>query len=136
VTSFEESLTVDDESLLKEARKAREYSYSPYSDFAVGASVRTEDGRVFTGTNVENASYGLSMCAERIAIFKAISEGHRDLEAIAVAGEEGEAPPCGACRQVIREFNPTMTILVDGEDEAKKTTIQNLLPDSFGPEDL
>lgn len=130
------SLDSEDKDLLDAAREAREQSYSPYSSFKVGAAVRTENDEVFTGTNVENASYGLSMCAERIAIFKAVSEGYRDLETLALTTGDDKASPCGACRQVIREFNASMTVLVDGEDQARKTTIENLLPDSFGPEDL
>jgi cytidine deaminase len=138
MTPSSDRLNPEDRDLLEQARGACDQSYSPYSDFAVGAAVRTSDGAVFTGTNVENASYGLSMCAERTAIFKAVTEGHRDLETLAVAGQDGtEASPCGACRQVIREFNPSMTILVStGTDEVRRTTIEDLLPDSFGPEDL
>lgn len=127
-----------DVDLFLAAREAREEAYAPYSDFSVGAALRTKDGTIVTGSNVENASYGLSMCAERVALFKAASEGYRYPEALAVAGDdEDPAPPCGACRQVMREFNGEMRI-VYGTDPGNLTvkTLSDLLPDSFGPDNL
>ncbi len=119
------------------ALKARENAYAPYSKFQVGAAVETDRG-VFTGCNVENASYGLTMCAERVALGAAVAAGARVLLAVAVVGDT-PAPivPCGACRQVLREFGPDARVilanLADGRDE---TTVEALLPRSFGPEDL
>lgn len=137
MTVFDEQPDDEDRRLLDRAIQARETAYTPYSEFSVGAAVRTADGSVHTGCNVENASYGLSMCAERVAIFKAVSEGHREFSAIAVAGEDGsQATPCGACRQVLREFAPSLTVVAETEDGAGTTTLRELLPDSFGPENL
>lgn len=97
--------------LMREAEKARKHSYSPYSEFPVGAALLTEDGVVIHGTNVENASFGLSVCAERTAIWNAVSRGHRSFKAIAVTAREGSgAPPCGACRQIMYEFSPDMWV--------------------------
>ena len=97
--------------LIEAAREARERAYAPYSRFAVGAAVRTRGGRVFSGANVENASSGLTVCAERVALWKAISEGERELEALAVVTDVG-ATPCGACRQVLAEFAIDIPVLV------------------------
>jgi cytidine deaminase len=135
---YEESVSEDDIDLLESAESALGSAYTPYSGFSVGAAVRTSDGTVFRGCNVENASYGLSMCAERTAIFKAVSEGHEDLEAIAIVGKGGtEAAPCGACRQVMREFNSELSIiLTDADSKPRGTTLDQLLPASFGPESL
>ena len=105
---------VSDDALVALARKARDKGYAPYSGFKVGAAVLCEDGRVFTGVNVENASYGLTCCAERTAIFKAVSEGCGHFTAIAVVGGQDEpATPCGACRQVIFEFAPGARIIME-----------------------
>jgi cytidine deaminase len=105
-------------------------SYAPYSDFEVGAAVLTSEGNVFTGCNIENASYGLSMCAERVAVFKAVSEGEEIAE-IAIASGQGDSKPCGACRQVIFELNGDTKIhfIVDGE--MVTATATQLLPESF-----
>ena len=99
--------------LVEAARRAREQAYVPYSHFPVGAAVLAADGTIFAAPNVENASYGLTICAERAAIFKAVSEGRRDLVAIAVVADTSGPPrPCGACRQVMDEFNPAMTVIM------------------------
>ena len=124
--------------LLTLAKKARESSYSPYSNFSVGAALLTRDGRVFLGCNIENASFTPTCCAERVAIFKAISAGVRDFEAIAVVGARDgrEAPlcsPCGVCRQVLSEFcdESFRVILADGEDAPVELTMGELLPRRF-----
>jgi cytidine deaminase len=97
--------------LMREAERARRMSYSPYSRFPVGAALLTRSGRIVHGCNVENASFGLSVCAERNALWKAVSEGMRDFDAIAVTARQGHgAPPCGSCRQVLHEFAPRMWI--------------------------
>ena len=99
--------------LIQMAKNAREYSYSPYSDFPVGAALLCEDGTIYTGTNIENASYGLSNCAERTAVFKAVSEGKGEFKAIAVVADtERPVPPCGACRQVIQEFGEDVEVII------------------------
>ncbi len=120
--------------LLRRAREARRQAYAPYSNFPVGAAVLTSEGEVFTGCNVENASYGLSMCAERVAIGKAISEGARDFRAIAVVGPQDDlpCPPCGSCRQVLHEFGPEFLIVTSGNGgEPVVTSIGELLPAAF-----
>jgi len=100
------------EDLIKRAREAQMNSYSPYSGFAVGAALLTKNGKIFTGTNIENASYGLTVCAERIAVFTAIAGGERDFETIAVcASGKGFVYPCGACLQVLLEFSPDIEVL-------------------------
>ena len=132
------------ELLIKEAIMARKNSYCPYSGYAVGACVQTADGRNFSGCNVENASYGLTICAERIAIGKAISEGARRIVAIAIAGGKkdadvlDEAFPCGACRQVLREFgsDDMQIIVAKSETEYRIFTLGELYPESFGPDHL
>lgn len=128
---------VTDADLLALARLAMENSYCPYSHYAVGAALLSADGRVFQGCNIENASFGLTNCAERTALFKAVSEGARDFTAIAIASN-GSAPyPCGACRQALNEFAPGLRVLVTwGEGEVDETTLPALLPHGFGPKDL
>lgn len=137
LTREEERVPVSDEELLKLARLAMKNSYSPYSGYAVGAALLCEDGRVFLGCNIENASFGATNCAERTALFKAVSEGERRFSAIAIAAD-GSAPyPCGICRQALNEFAPRLRVLVTwGEGNVDKTTLPELLPHSFGPEDL
>ncbi len=124
--------------LLEAAMSARKNSYSPYSRFAVGAAVLTDDDKIFTGCNVENASYGLTNCAERTAIFKAVSEGHKKFKAIAIVLDAPDyGAPCGACRQVIYEFGPNIDVIMGtvlGKHEIKK--MSELLPLAFGPENL
>jgi cytidine deaminase len=124
--------------LLEAAREARENAYSPYSGVKIGAAVVTSKGKIFTGCNVENSSYGLSCCAERTAIFKSISVGCRDIVAIAVVGETKEfTTPCGACRQVMVEFNPEMRVLRRGINGFfVETTAGALLPSRFSPKEL
>lgn len=119
------------------ARAARENAYAPYSDFKVGAAV-TARGMTFTGANVENASYGLSMCAERSAVFAAASQGIRRIIAIAVvSGNEQPTWPCGACRQVLLEFGPQVLVVAEGSaGERQLRKLTDLLPDAFGPGDL
>jgi cytidine deaminase len=124
--------------LVEAARRARAHAYSPYSGVKIGAAVLTSDGEVFSGSNVENVSYGLSCCAERTAIFKAVSEGKRDIVAIAVVGKsEDFTKPCGACRQVMVEFNPRMKVLRRGTDGfSEDGTAESLLPAHFNPPEL
>lgn len=125
-----------DERLLEAAREAREFAYAPYSGYKVGAALLAKDGRVFTGCNVENAAYGNAMCAERTALFKAVSEGAREFTAVAIAGS-GSAPfPCGACRQSLYEFAPELRVLVTWDGQVRRTTLAALLPEGFGPSSL
>ena len=125
-------------SLLDQAIAARAHAYAPYSRFPVGAALLARDGRVFTGVNVENASYGLANCAERTAIFKAVSEGVRDFAAIAVIGPQNdvECSPCGACRQVLFEFGPGMVVVLADGQGLKQLTARELLPGAFEAERL
>ncbi len=124
-------------SLLEAAARARGGAYAPYSNFAVGAALAAVDGRVFTGANIENASYGLSMCAERVAFFAAVTAGVRTFEAIAVAGPEGtQTTPCGACRQVLVEFGVNLKIVTASPSGPVTRTIGTLLPDAFSPKTL
>ena len=126
--------------LLARAREAADAAYVPYSSFPVGAALVTADGTVVTGANVENASYGLSVCAERNAIFAAVLAGHREITTLAVAAPRAaRASPCGACRQVLNEFRPVdgdVTIYLESEDGHVETTLETLLPMGFGPRDL
>ena len=117
--------------------KARENAYSPYSHFAVGAALLCEDGTLFEGCNIENASYGLTNCAERTAIFKAVSEGHTKFKALAVVADtEGPCAPCGACRQVMAEFKIPLIIMGNLMGNIKIVTIEELLPFSFSECDV
>ena len=124
-------------SLIELANGAREHAYAPYSNYLVGAALQTKSGRVFTGVNVENAAYPTGICAERVAIFKAVSEGEREFAAIAVVTNNGGSP-CGACRQVLSEFGlQTIVVIADGAGKlVRETTVGALLPDAFRPEDL
>jgi len=119
--------------LMAEAEKARKTSYSPYSRFAVGAALLTRSGRVVLGCNVENSSFGLACCAERTAVFKAVSEGEREFVAIAVTAGPGHgAAPCGACRQVLHEFAPNLSVYFrDGRGRITTRRLPALLPDAF-----
>lgn len=122
--------------LLARARAARRHAYAPYSSFPVGAALLTSDGRIFVGVNVENASYGLTTCAERAAVACAISAGAREYLAIAVAGPQDElaCPPCGSCRQILHEFAPNLVVVTAREHgEAEITPLASLLPSAFGP---
>ncbi|MGY4706804.1 cytidine deaminase [Candidatus Bipolaricaulota sp. J31] len=126
------------EELVRRAVEARKRAYAPYSGFAVGAALLTADGRIFTGCNVENASYGLTVCAERTALFKAVSEGAREFEAIAIACGEGSCAPCGACRQVLYEFAPDLLVIMADAtgEETREARLSELLPRGFGPKSL
>lgn len=122
--------------LEKAACTVRQQAYAPYSHFLVGAAVLGASGDIYTGVNVENAAYGLTICAERAAIFQAVAAGEREIRAIAVCTGEGVSP-CGSCRQVMREFATELPIfLVDGGGNSRETSLSRLLPESFGPEDL
>ncbi len=129
---------MDINELINKAKNAREHSYSPYSRFKVGAALKTKNGMVFTGCNIENSSYSLSICAEREAIFKAISAGERDLDTIAVVTDSDKlTTPCGACRQVMWEFSKDMTIVVANlKGEKKEFKIKELLAHPFGKDPL
>ena len=132
----EGTASVSDETLLALARKAMERSYSPYSNYAVGAALLCADGRVFQGCNIENASFGLTNCAERTAMFKAISEGAQEFTTMAIAAS-GSAPwPCGACRQVLNEFAPGIRVLVTWDGNVDEMSLDQLLPHGFGPKSL
>ena len=122
-----------DRDLIAKAKEALKYSYSPYSHFAVGAALLSIDGQVFTGCNIENASFGATNCAERTAIFKAVSEGIKDFSAIAVVCSGSQpAYPCGICRQVMSEFfNPDTRIIVEDGDRLRTYTMTEILPESF-----
>ncbi len=136
--------------LITKALQARQSAYAPYSNYLVGAALLCEDGSIYTGCNVENASYGATNCAERTAVFKAVSEGKRRFIAIAIAGGKQESAtciekttdyafPCGVCRQVLREFaDPTQMIVIvcKSVDDYKEMTLEQLLPESFGPDNL
>jgi len=123
--------------LAARALEARRWAYAPYSRYRVGAALLATSGKTYDGCNVENAAYPATICAERVAVFKAISEGERQFTAIAVATENGGSP-CGACRQVLAEFAPDLTVfIVNGRgDVTKQTTVRELLPDHFGPAQL
>lgn len=137
---------MSNEELIKYALKAREKAYAPYSGFTVGAALLTKSGEVFTGCNIENSSYGATNCAERTAIFKAVSEGYKEFEIIAITGgmkdddePKGFAFPCGICRQVMREFcNPEefRVIVAKNTVEYNEYKLEELLPYSFGPENI
>src|SRR3990172_5236672 len=122
----------EQQSLIKLANEARQHAYAPYSKYKVGAALRTKSGRVFTGVNVENAAYPTTICAERTAVFKAVSEGVREFEAIAVVTDNGGSP-CGSCRQVLAEFGlDTVVLIANGEGKlVQETTVRDLLPGAF-----
>ncbi len=127
----------NDKSLIDLAGEARKNAYVPYSKYRVGAALRTKSGRVFTGVNVESAAYPTTMCAERVAIYKAVSEGEREFDAIAVVTDNGGSP-CGGCRQVMAEFGLEMRVLMaDGAGNlVKAMTVAELLPEAFTPDHL
>lgn len=135
---------MSDRELIREAIQARAYSYSPYSRFQVGAALLGSDGRIYTGCNIESASYGATNCAERTAFYKAVSQGIRSFQAIAiVGGKEGEdlelCPPCGICRQVMMEFcspDSFRILLAKSEEDYEEFSLKELLPLGFGPENL
>ena len=125
------------QSLIDLANEARRRAYVPYSKYPVGAALRTRTGRIYTGTNIENAAYPQTMCAERVAIFKAVSEGETEFEVIAVVTNNGGSP-CGGCRQVMAEFGLDAIVLFgNGQGEmVKETTVNELLPEAFTPKHL
>ena len=127
----------DIQKLIDRAIVARDKTYSPYSHFGVGAALLCEDGTIYEGCNIENASYGLTNCAERTAIFKAVSEGQTKFKALAVVADtEGPCAPCGACRQVMAEFKIPIIIMGNLMENVKIVTIEELLPFSFSESDV
>lgn len=130
---------MDKKKYIEEANKMLAKAYIPYSKFPVGAALVTKEGKIYTGCNIENASYGLCNCAERTAIFKAVSEGERDFSYLVITGKtDGPISPCGACRQVIAEFcEPKMPVLLTNvKGDEKEVTVEQLLPGAFSIEDL
>ena len=127
-----------DKELVALAKEAMEHAYVPYSHFKVGAALLAKDGRVFKGCNIENASYGATNCAERTAIFKAVSEGCREFDAIAIVASSGDlVPPCGICRQVLFEFLPDGKVILDSDEKGMVTyLVRELLPCSFTGKDI
>ena len=127
----------DKQALVDLANIARQRAYAPYSNYPVGSSLRTKTGRIYTGVNVENAAYPQTMCAERVAIFKAVSEGEKEFEVITVVTDNGGSP-CGGCRQVMAEFGlDTIVLMADGNGKIiKETTVKELLPEAFTPNHL
>ncbi|NLW90516.1 MAG: cytidine deaminase [Syntrophomonadaceae bacterium] len=124
-------MTIDE--LVAAAEAARDQAYAPYSGFRVGAALMTEEGRVYTGANVENASYGLTVCAERIAVFKAVTSGEREFKVIVLAGSgQGYIYPCGACLQVLAEFAPALKVIITDETrQHKEYNLNEMLPQHF-----
>ena len=129
---------VDVRGMIAMARRARDFAFAPFSRFKVGAAIRTRDGRIFTGCNVENASFGLTLCAERTAIFKAISEGTREFSQVVIVTDANKlTPPCGACRQVLWEFAPDAeVILANVRGRTRRMKMSALLPSPFDSRDL
>ena len=127
-----------DKELVMLAKEAMQFAYAPYSNFKVGAALLSKDGQVFKGCNIENAAYGPSNCAERTAMFKAISEGVREFEKIAVVASSGDyASPCGICRQVLFEFMPDGKVILDSDEKGMITyTVRELLPMGFNSSDI
>jgi cytidine deaminase len=127
----------EQQALIDLASEARRRAYAPYSNYPVGAALRTKSGRLYTGVNIENAAYPHTMCAERVAMFKAVSEGETEFEVIAVVTNNGGSP-CGGCRQVMAEFGlDTLVLLADGEGNLQKVmTVSELLPEAFTPKHL
>ncbi|MBQ2701172.1 MAG: cytidine deaminase [Clostridia bacterium] len=136
--SQEENAKVTKEDLMALARAAMDRAYVPYSHFRVGAALLCKDGRVFQGCNIENSSYGATNCGERTAVFKAVSEGAREFEAIAIASDNTAPWPCGICRQVLSEFAPDIKVYLtwNGGADFYETSLPELLPHHFGPKDL
>jgi cytidine deaminase len=132
------TLTIQEkQALIDLANTARQRAYAPYSNYPVGAALRTKTGRIFTGVNVENAAYPQTMCAELVDIFKAVSEGEKEFEVISVVTDNGGSP-CGGCRQVLAEFGlDTIVLMADGSGKLlKEITVKELLPEAFTPDQL
>jgi len=123
--------------LIRTAAEARKWAYAPYSNYKVGAALLSASGKIYDGVNIENAAYPTTICAERVAIFKAVSEGEQDFTAIAVVTSNGGAP-CGSCRQVLAEFGLATSVLIADEEGnlIRETRLQELLPDAFTPKDI
>lgn len=124
---------VTDDELIAAARRAMQFAYVPYSHYKVGAALLSKDGRIFTGCNIENGSYGATNCAERTALFKAVSEGVREFCAIAVTAEKSVPWPCGICRQALNEFSPDIRVIVAWKEQVQQAMLSDLLPHGFGP---
>lgn len=137
-TGLDRTISDEDFALLEAAKEAMLSAYAPYSKYRVGACIRTRDGKTFAGCNVENASYGLSLCAERNAMTTAITQKDRDIEAVAIAAVGAMPYPCGACRQFLREFGEpeAIRVIIANEEQMDITTLEALLPKSFGPKSL
>ncbi len=128
---------MDAEKLIEYAKQARELAYAPYSGFKVGAALLAHDGTVYEGCNIENAAFTPGNCAERTAFFKAVSEGQKEFDAIAIVGGDSFCAPCGVCRQVMREFcADTFKIIMTDGSSIKTCLLKELLPMSFGPDQL
>lgn len=125
-------MNLTDKELFRMAVKAEQHAYAPFSNFHVGAALLAKDGRVFTGVNIENSSYGATICAERTAMVKAISEGCLEFEAIAISGNGAASWPCGICRQFMYEFCPDIRVISgEGEENLRSYTLKELLPEGF-----
>ena len=124
--------------LINKALEARKAAYAPYSGYAVGAALLTKAGKVYLGCNIENASFGATNCAERTAVFKAVSEGCREFDAIAIVASSGDlVPPCGICRQVLAEFMPDGKVILDSDEKGMVTyLVRELLPCGFSSKDM
>ncbi len=130
---MERSAKMKDSELIKKAKRARERAYAPYSEFKVGAALLVKSGKVYTGANVENATFGLTVCAERVAVFKAVANGEKDFVKIAVVADKPDpVTPCGACRQVLSEFSSDLKIICANlEGKTERYTLRELLPEAF-----
>ncbi len=121
----------EERKLISAAKRTMKNAYAPYSNFCVGAALMTSSGKIYTGCNIENASFGLTVCAERVALFKALSEGERRFKAIAIVASKNPAYPCGACRQALYEFAKNLKVIIIKNGRIKKIKLNNLLPRGF-----